>query len=243
MAADTRRPEGLPHRIPLDLSASVGELYEAKIRQVFHDTYAGVPLLKFPEDLRIYEHLLWLNRVEVVVELGTFRGGSALWFRDRLRTLSAYGLIGAPRVITVDIEIGGALDSLGAADPTWREQIELHEGDVCDPALARMIKATVPPGASCLVVDDSAHTHRTTMGALEGYSELIAPGGFFVVEDTVNDIEEMRASEGWPTGVLPGIEEWLATPQGQDFEIRREVEAYGVSCFPWGFLRRRAPAD
>ena len=49
----------------------------------------GLPLVKFAEDLRTYERLLWSARVDVVIEIGTFVGGSALWFRDRLRAMRA----------------------------------------------------------------------------------------------------------------------------------------------------------
>ena len=42
------------------------------------DSYAGIPLSKFPEDLRVYEHLLWELRPDVVIEIGTHHGGSAL---------------------------------------------------------------------------------------------------------------------------------------------------------------------
>ena len=46
-------------------------------------------MLKFPEDLRVYEHLLWQTAPSTVIEVGVKDGGSALWFRDRLRTLAA----------------------------------------------------------------------------------------------------------------------------------------------------------
>ena len=176
----------------------------------------------------------------MVVELGAYMGGSALWFRDRPRTLEGYGLIRNPRVITIDVEVGGAREALSAADPAWADSIELIEGSVTDPELAERVRALVGTDASTLVVDDSAHTFETTMGALEGYSELVSPGGFFVVEDTVNDIAEMRLSEDWPRGVLDAMEEWLASPAGSRFRIRRDMERYGLSCHPLGFLQRTA---
>jgi cephalosporin hydroxylase len=55
------------------------------------DSYAGVQMYKFPDDLRVDEHLMWLARPNVVIEIGSYFGGSALWFRDRLRTRDTYG--------------------------------------------------------------------------------------------------------------------------------------------------------
>ena len=82
-------------------------------------------------------------------------------------------------------------------------------------------------------------SYASTASALERFAHLVAPGGFFIVEDGCVDIDEMRADESWPRGVLPGIHAWLATEQGREFEVRRDLELYGISCHPEGFLQRR----
>jgi cephalosporin hydroxylase len=89
-----------------------------------------------------------------------------------------------------------------------------------------------------MVIEDSAHVYETTRAALELYSDLIPPGGFFVVEDGCVDVPWMRIKQDWPEGVLPALDEWLATPQGSAFRVRRDLEVYGVSCHPSGFLQR-----
>jgi cephalosporin hydroxylase len=90
------------------------------------------------------------------------------------------------------------------------------------------------------VVEDSAHTYDTTLSALTGFARFIAPGGYFVVEDGCVDIEEMRLSADWPRGVLPAVKEWLGTAEGRKFMVRRDLERYGLSCHPYGFLQRTA---
>jgi cephalosporin hydroxylase len=209
-----------------------------RVAQHTQDSYAGVTLSKFPEDLRIYEHLLWADRPNVVIELGAQWGASALWFRDRLRTLAGYGAIEAPLVISVDIGAEGARAHLDAADPAWEREIRLLAGDVRDPSLPVQVAELLPPGARCLVVEDSAHRYDTTLAALEGFARFVAPGGFFVVEDGCVDIEEMRLDGSWPRGVLPAIADWLASSAGSGFRVRRDLEIYGVTCHPGGFLQR-----
>jgi cephalosporin hydroxylase len=88
------------------------------------------------------------------------------------------------------------------------------------------------------VVDDSAHTSETTRAVLEGFSGFVPLGGYLIVEDGVVDIEELRLVEGWPRGVLPALRDWLDTPQGSCFTQRRDLERYGVTCHPQGFLQR-----
>jgi cephalosporin hydroxylase len=203
------------------------------------DSYAGIPLSKFPEDLRVYEHLLWADRPNVVIELGTYCGASALWFRDRLRTLAGYGLISGSRVISIDLDTDRARAHLDGADPSWEESIVLLGGDVCDPRLPRRVAELLPSEARCFVVEDSAHLYDTTLAALGGFAPFVAPGGFMVVEDGCVDVESMRLEDGWPRGVLPALAEWLARPEGRGFVVRRDLELYGVTCHPGGLLQRR----
>jgi cephalosporin hydroxylase len=215
------------------------ELWRARAEQCAFETYAGLPCGKLPEDLRTYEHLLWLENVEVVVELGAYAGGSTLWFRDRLRTLASYGRIARPRVIAIDTEIGEARHWLGRVDPAYASEITLLEGDVTDEALAGRVKAMIDAGASCLVIEDTAHLYATTIAALRNYSGAVRPGGFFVVEDGGVDIEELRIDPSWPRGVLPAIHDWLSSEQGAGFAQRRDLELYGLGCGPEGILQRK----
>jgi len=233
--------EPLPPPVTIDLERDDLRAYWlARARQHTQDTYAGVPLSKFPEDLRVYEHLLWRLRPDTVIEIGTQWGGSALWFRDRLRALRAYGRIDrAPHVVSVDLDQSTARARLAEVDPAFAEEITLLDGDVTDPALPDAVAARLRDGARCLVVEDSAHVEATTAAALAGFARFVPPGGFFVVEDGCVDVEAMRAAPGWPRGVLPALEAWLASPAGADFAVRRDLELYGITCHPYGFLQRR----
>jgi cephalosporin hydroxylase len=240
MGEEPKRVGEFPRRTPLDLGASVREYWLERVSRHKRDSYAGVRLAKFPEDLRVYEHLIWASKPNVVIEIGTLRGGSALWFRDRLRTLATYERIGEPRVISIDLDVDEAREDVGAADPAYEETITLVEGDVTDPDLPRRIEALLPPDARCLIVEDSAHVFETTMAALTGFARLVPPQGFFVVEDGSVDYEEMRLRPDWPRGVLAAVREWLETDEGRGFSVRRDLEIYGITAHPEGFLQRVA---
>lgn len=224
-----------PVQAPLDLS--LREYWLARVAQHLEDSYAGVPMQKFPEDLRVYEHLLWIARANVVIELGTHRGGSALWFRDRLLALHRYGRIAEPLVISIDIEVAAAEEGVSVIDPE-RLSLAFVQGDVTDPELPVRIDELVPEGARCFVVEDTAHCYESTIGALRGFSRFVAPGSFFVVEDGCVDVEEMRLVPDWPRGVLPALRDWLASGGSGEFRVRRDLERYGISCHPEGFLER-----
>lgn len=241
MGEESKRDRQFPKRTPLDLGATVREYWLERVSRHRRDTYAGVRLAKFPEDLRVYEHLIWASKPNVVIELGTLDGGSALWFRDRLRTLAGYAEIGRPLVISIDLRLDQAREELTAADPAYAETIILLEGDVTDPDLPRQVERLLPDGARCLVTEDSAHVFETTIGALRGFARFVPEQGFFVVEDGSVDYEEMRLRPDWPRGVLPAVREWLSSPEGRKFRVRRDLEIYGITSHPQGFLQRISP--
>jgi cephalosporin hydroxylase len=110
--------------------------------------------------------------------------------------------------------------------------------DVRDEFLPERVAAMIPTESRCMVVEDSAHEYDTTMAALVGFAGFVPPGGFFVVEDGCVDIEAMRLRPTWPRGVLAAVDEWLTAPDGAEFAVRRDLEMYGVTCHPRGFLQR-----
>jgi cephalosporin hydroxylase len=238
MSASPKAPGGFPPSVHANLDEPVRNLWSARLAQVLHDTYAGVPLAKFPEDLRVYEHLLWASQADTVIELGTFCGGSALWFRDRLRSFASYGRCASSRVVSVDIDLSYARRWLSEADQSGERDIFLIEADVRDPSLPSRVAAAIPEGARCLVVEDGPHTYEATRAALGGFARFVPRGGWFVVEDGVVDEVELRAAEDWPRGVHRALAEWLATPEAHEFSTRRDVELYGITTNHRGYLQR-----
>lgn len=233
-----REPVGLPPTVTIELQDPVHEYWQRRARQALVDSYAGIHMMKFPEDLRTYEHLLWLDGPNVVIEVGTHLGGSALWFRDRLSALASYRRISAPLVISIDVDQTRSRKSLLDVDPDYERTIVLLEADVRDPDLRSLVSDVLPTSARCMIIEDSAHVYETTFAALAGLSNFVPSGGFFVVEDGCVDIDEMRADVNWPRGVLPAVETWLRSRTGRQFELRRDLELYGISCHPKGFLQR-----
>ena len=222
-----------PAQAPLPLDTAVLDLWRTRLVAVLFESYAGVPLYKLPEDLRVYEHLLWAGRVDTVIELGAAAGGSALWFRDRLRSFREHGRCAGALVISIDIDVSEASANLGD-----RRDIRLVEADIRDPELPARVASMLPRGARCLVVEDGPHTYEATTAALDGFSRFVPPGGWYVVEDGVVDEEPLRVDETWPRGVRQAVTDWLATSAGAAFELRRDAEAYGITCHCGGYLRR-----
>lgn len=229
----------LPTAVPLDVEEPVGAYWRRRLDQHTGDWYAGLRLQKLPEDLRVYEHLLWASAPAAVVELGSHRGGSTLWFRDRLAALDRYQPLptGPRQLVAVSEDTGPAREGVSLRDPSWSASISFVDGDVRDPELPQRVAAVLPTGASCLVVEDTAHQYDTTLAALEGFAGLVAPGGFFVVEDGVVDLPGLTDDTD-VGGVLAAVDDWLASAPGASFQRRRDLELYGLTSSPQGWLQR-----
>jgi cephalosporin hydroxylase len=233
-------PDGelLPDRVQVERDGAVVPYWRARLAQHLTDWYCGIRISKFPEDLRVLEHLLWAQRPQAVVEIGCQFGAGALWYADRLEALARYGGATDPLVVAIDLDVTDARRALDDVDPEWRRRIVLLEGDVTSPELASRVREALGGRTDCLVVEDSAHVYDTTLAALELYADLVPPGGYFVVEDGVVDVEELRLAQDWPVGVLPAVATFLDGPSGAGFRRRDDLELYGITCHPGGFLQR-----
>ena len=139
--------------------------------------------------------------------------------------------------MSIDIDMTRARDWL-VADPPG---IVLLEIDCRSPELSSQVADALGGRTRCLVVEDSAHVYDTTRAALDHLSKFVAVDGFFVVEDAVVDQEALRIDPGWPRGVRAAIDDWLPSECGSRFRVRRDLELYGLTCHPGGFLQRTAP--
>ena len=62
-------------------------------------SWAGVPVLKFPSDMILYQEVIMETKPDYIVEIGTKYGGSAIFFQDMLDMCGSDG-----KVITIDIK-------------------------------------------------------------------------------------------------------------------------------------------
>jgi cephalosporin hydroxylase len=142
-------------------------------------------------------------------------------------------------VIAVDIDLTKARAGFARLPAGATAGIELIEGDLRDDAVMAQIRRMIPADAEVFIIEDAQHDADTTLAALRGLAGCVSPGGYYMVEDTCVDVENLRVSAAWPRGAGLAVERWLADDElGRMFRRRPDLQPYGLTCHPGGLLQR-----
>lgn len=186
-------------------------------------TYKGVGCLKNPLDLALYSKLIWEMKPGTLIELGTYRGGSALWFAD---TVASFNY--ETKIISLDL-----IDYSEQRDKRVNYLIaDVNKlGETLTPKLLELLPRPL------LVIEDSAHTYEATLAVLNFFNEEMKQGDVIIIEDGV--LDELGMSETFGGGPNRALSEFLRQNHG-NFEIMTDYcDYYGRNATynPNGYLR------
>ena len=182
-------------------------------------TWLGSQALKNPLDLWVYQEIMAESRPEVVIETGTYRGGSAHFLA------SVCDLLGSGEVVSIDIE--PKRDDY----PEHPRITYLGGRSSTDPEVLAELRERVG-GRRTMIVLDSDHSAAHVDDELEAYAPLVPVGCYLIVEDS--NIGQIRPD--LMPGPLQSIETFLASRS--DFVIDREREKFLLTFNPSGYLKR-----
>jgi cephalosporin hydroxylase len=191
-------------------------------------TFLGVPVMKWPGDLWNYQEILAALRPALVVEFGTYRGGSALYFAETMR---AAGL--PPRVLTVDVEPTRIHESVKA-----RADIERMTCSSTDPAVAARIAAlrAENPGPVFAILDGD-HRRDHVLAEMESLRPLLVAGDVLIVED--GNVNGHPVLPEFGPGPLEAIRAYVAAHPGDYTRDAARETKFGFTFAPEGYLVRR----
>lgn len=198
-------------------------LYYHAGSQTWMDTsYRGVPILKHPCDLWVYQEIINELRPEVVIETGTAYGGSAYFLADVCEAT------GSGSVISIDIE--------ARPDRPAHRRLTYLTGSSVDPGILDRVAQQLPADRAVLVLLDSDHSSTHVSAELEAYAPLVTLGSYVVVEDT--NVHGHPVLPCHPPGPMEAVERFL--PHHPEFVVDEAREKFMVTFSPSGFLRRVA---
>lgn len=191
--------------------------------------WMGIPVAKCPLDLWIYQEIMCETLPDIIIETGTWCGGSAFYLAYMMRLIEA-----GRKVITIDISEKAREDIEKVNEP----MILAITGSSTDNEVIEKVKKEIFYGARVMVILDSNHSKAHVLEELEVYSPLVSPGCYLIVEDT--NINGYPVFESHGPGPMEAIDEWLRIP-GIDrmFEVDKSREKFLLTFNPKGYYRRR----
>lgn len=182
--------------------------------------WMGVDMQKCPLDLFMYQEILYEQKPDLVIECGTWHGGSALYLAH-LMDIMRHGM-----VVSIDLNRWIGLPQ--------HPRIVYVTGDSTDKGTFKTVHDIAASFRKVMVILDSDHTRDHVLKELELYSSLVSPRQYLIVEDT--NIHGHPVREDLPAGPFEAIEKWL--PKNEDFVIDKNCERFLMTFNPSGYLRR-----
>ena len=185
--------------------------------------WLGTRTLKCPLDLWVYQEILFEKRPDLIIELGTNRGGTTSYLA------AICDLIDAGRIVTVD------LHEREGRPPHPR--VTYLNGNSVGPEVLAQVAEAVRPQDTVMAILDSNHAQSHVAKELSRYAPLVTPGQYLIVEDT--DLNGHPVREDFGPGPMEAVEEFLATDLGRDFAPDKEREKFLMTLNPSGYLLRQ----
>lgn len=194
--------------------------YDAgKLRKTWVDTFwLGVPILKCPLDLWIYQEIIFEKRPDVIIESGTASGGSALFLA------SMCDLVNNGKVITIDIE--------DREDRPQHKRIVYLLGSSISKEIVSQVKGLISDEDGVMVILDSDHHKEHVLNEIRIYHKLITKGNYLIVEDT--NINNHPVYPEFGPGPMEAVEEFLKENRG--FVADKNREKFYLTFNPKGYL-------
>ena len=212
-------------------------------------SWLGVGIEQDPHDAIAIQQLIVQLQPDLIVETGTFNGGSALFYASILSLVHPAG-----RVVTIDpwrrrLERSRRKWS-GAAERLFTRHVTYFPRSSLDPDVVRKVGVLANRSKRVMVILDSAHRSIFVAKELELYASLVSVGSYLIVEDTKLDRyltgieDEPHLPKYWKhvqrwRGPTAAVHDFLSRPAGRGFQVDRGVEPGATyTQHPRGFLKR-----
>jgi cephalosporin hydroxylase len=199
----------------LDAEAQRNAMAEWRKAPVFQNKFLGIRTLQNPTDAWILMEIFWEVKPDLIIEAGTFHGGSAVLWAIIMEHINPDA-----QVITIDIE--DQREPSAKSLPIAQERVTFLLGSSMAPDVVAEVQRRAK-GKRVMVLLDSLHSKEHVAAELAAYAPLVPVGSYIVVQDT-------------PVGPLAAIDEFLEA--NKNFMADRSRERYAGTNSVRGYLRR-----
>lgn len=213
------------------ISKSMEEDVVNRFHKLYYDSYLlggtwentkwmGYSVRKCPLDLWIYQEILFELKPDIIVELGTCRGGSTLFLAQVCE------LIKSGKIISIDIKERNNLPD--------HSRINYLVGKSTSDEIVEELRQFIGPNDTVLVIADSDHSYQNVLEELQIFSQFVTLGSYFIVED--GNLNGNPVEPNFGPGPQEAILKFLASRK--DFISDKSREKFYMTFNPNGYLKK-----
>ena len=189
--------------------------------------WMGVPTRKMITDVWVYQEIIFETKPDMIIEIGSFYGGSTLFLAQML------DLIGAGEVVSIDI-------SHEYFKPE-HHRITKITGDCSNITVLDQVKQLIK-NKKVMVIHDGDHRSDSVLRDLKLYMDFVSSGFYLIVEDGACDIlnrQYSKLANAYDDGGPLKATRVFLKEFGEKFEIDERRERFILTTNPKGYLRRK----
>jgi cephalosporin hydroxylase len=193
-------------------------------------SWMGVPMWKLPFDALVLQEIISTVRPDMIIETGTGRGGSALFYSSLMNLMEIPGI-----VVTVDVEdkVSKAVMNRHAT-PIWDKYVTQLIGSSVSDHIVKDIEKRIVDRTNIMVILDSWHSYDHVLKELDIYSSMVSIDSYLIVEDT--HVSGHPIKWAWGKGPFEAVQEFLK--YRTMFKRDEYCERHLMTFNPSGYLRR-----
>lgn len=148
-------------------------------KRIAHQTkWLGEPILQLPQDLFIFQELIFENKPDYIIELGVAWSGSLLYYS------SIFNIIGGKKIIGIDTYIPTQIQKRINKFKKLKNCIKLLNGFSTDEKIIKEISKLTKNSKKIIIHLDSDHSKKNVLDELNKYSKLLKKGSIIICGDT-----------------------------------------------------------
>lgn len=198
------------------------DLEQSIVEQRTGQGHAVPGMVKTAADIARYETLIAQIGPAWIVELGTYRGVSAVWLAEQADC----------HVITVDTHPQIDPELHGHRDITW------ITGNSAAPAIVTLVTSVIRGGGPVMVICDSDHSADHVHAEMVAYASLVTVDSYLCVEDTIVEWIPEQLAVYKNSSPLGAVKRFLAE-HSDEWLIDHDLEdMLPTTQSPMGWLKR-----
>ena len=201
-------------------------------------SWLGIQAQQDPSDAFLIQMLLWEIKPDLIIDLGTNTGGSAIFFASIMNYYNPNG-----KIISIDIKnytinwYNGKSSCKKCSNPDllplWKNHVTFYQGSTMDPKILFDVEKHVNDAHVVFISQDTSHDASYIYAELKAYSKFVTNGSYILVQDTKLD-RMLRKSLN---SISYYIDKFIS--ENDKFIIDRDIEnTFYFTHHPKGYLKR-----